>query len=122
MKHTLTLTYAQTANHVHIVTLTLLNLTPVLSRYNKCLRAEAWEVFPEIRDTAAVSDYSLLSWSPSLCIYLFLSFSPKQPQGTITASLTLYLFCESVASKQPPFSCMLIVSPDTASIKATKSS
>lgn len=64
-KHTLALTHAQTHNHVHIVTSALLNLATVLSRCNKCLRTEAWEVFPQIRDAAAVSDY--LSAVMELC-------------------------------------------------------
>lgn len=81
MRHTIVLTHAQTHNHVHIVTLTLLNLTTVLSRYNKCLRAEAWEVFPQIRDAAAVSDY--LSAVMELCsLRLSLSFPlPKAATG-----------------------------------------
>ncbi|KAF3841305.1 hypothetical protein F7725_007167 [Dissostichus mawsoni] len=37
----------------------------LLSRCNKCLRAEAWEVFLQIRDAAAVSDY--LSAVMELC-------------------------------------------------------
>lgn len=65
MKHTLT--RAQTHNHVHFVTSALLNLAAVLSRCNKCLRAEAWEVFLQITDAAAaaVSDY--LSAVMELC-------------------------------------------------------
>lgn len=75
MKRALALTHAQTHNHVHIVTLALLNLATVLSRCNKCLRA--WEVFPQIRDVAAVSDY--LSAVMELCsLRLSLSFLPPQ--------------------------------------------
>lgn len=58
-------THTQTHNRAHIVTLALLNLATVLSRCNKCLRAEAWEVFPQIRDAASVSDY--LSAVMELC-------------------------------------------------------
>lgn len=77
MKHTLTLTHAQTHNHVHIVTPALLNLATVLSRCNKCLRAEAWEVFPQIRDAAAVSDY--LSAVMELCsLHLSPSSLPRK--------------------------------------------
>lgn len=72
-----TLTHAQTRNHVHIVTSALLNLDTVFSRCNKCLRAEAWEVFPQIRDAASVSDY--LSAVMELCSlrHLFLSVTPQ---------------------------------------------
>lgn len=119
-------THTQTHNRAHIVTLALLNLATVLSRCNKCLRAEAWEVFPQIRDAASVSDY--LSAVMELCSLrlsrsLF-SFSPCQPQGTITA----FFFCLSCdiffSSKRhsPPLRCILILCPDNASIKATKSS
>ncbi len=81
MKRTLVLTHAQTRNHVRIVTSALLNLATVLSRCNKCLRAEAWEVFPQIRDAAAVSDY--LSAVMELCsLRLTLSFlTPKAATG-----------------------------------------
>lgn len=101
MKHTLTLTHSQTHNHVHIVTSALLNLATVLSRCNKCLRAKAWGVFPQIRDAAAVSDY--LSAVMELCsLRLSLSFhTPKAATGTITALLILCLVCNSVASSAP---------------------
>lgn len=81
MKGTLALTHAQTRNHVHIVTSALSNLATVLSRCNKCLRAEAWEVFLQIRDAAAVSDY--LSAVMELCsLRLTLSFlTPKAATG-----------------------------------------
>jgi len=53
-----TLAHAPAHSRVHIVTSALLNLAAVLSRCNECVRAEAWEVFLQIRDAAAaVSDY-----------------------------------------------------------------
>lgn len=76
-----TLTHAQAGNHVHIVTLALLNLATVLSRCNKCLRAEACEVFLQIRDAASVSDYlsAVMELCISLTLFFFLSFPPFSP-------------------------------------------
>lgn len=89
MKHSVALTHAQTHNHVHVVTSALLNLATVLSRCNKCLRAEAWEVFPLMREAAAVSDY--LSAVMELCsLRLSLSFLP--PQSSHRGSLPCLFF------------------------------
>lgn len=93
------LTHARTHNHVHIVTLALLNLASELSRCNKCLRAEAWEVFPQIRDAATVSDY--LSAVMELCsLRLSLSFLlPKAATGDHHC-LAHSLFSLGFSSKQ----------------------
>lgn len=103
------LIHAQTHNHVHIVTSALLNLATVLSRCNKCLRVEAWEVFPQIRDTAAVSDY--LSAVMELCsqrLSLFLLL-PKAATGDhrCLAHSLLSLWFSSKQRSPPSDACLL---------------
>lgn len=120
-------THTQTHNRAHIVTLALLNLATVLSRCNKCLRAEAWEVFPQIRDAASVSDY--LSAVMELCSLrlsraLFFPSPLASHRGPSQPFFSVYLVIFFFSSKRhsPPLRCILILCPDNASIKATKSS
>lgn len=80
---------AQTHNGVHVVTSPLLNLATVLSRCNKCLRAEAWEVFLLMREAAALSDY--LSAVMELCS-LRRSLSSLPPQSSHRGSLPRLFF------------------------------
>lgn len=96
-------THTQTHNHAHIVTLALLNLATVLSRCNKCLRAEAWEVFPQIRGAASVSDY--LSAVMELCSLLSFFPSPlASHRGPSQPFFSVYLVIFFFSSKRhsPP--------------------